>query len=43
VDLRVAYARAGLSWEDLALDKLGHLTPRGHRLVADVLTEILGR
>jgi hypothetical protein len=43
IDLRAAYARAGIAWEDLALDKLGHLTPRGNRLVADVLAEALGR
>jgi hypothetical protein len=43
VDLRETYTAAGLTWEDLALDKLGHLTPLGHDRVAEVLADLLGR
>ena len=37
IDLRTIYLEQHLSWEDFTLDKLGHLNPRGHRIVAEVL------
>ena len=43
LDLRAHYVRAGIPWEELALDKLGHLSPRGHDLAARALAEALGR
>ena len=43
LDLREHYARAGISWEELARDKLGHLSPRGHDLAAEALAEALER
>lgn len=42
IDLRSAYLESGLGWEDFTLDKLGHLNPRGHRIVAGVLARELG-
>jgi hypothetical protein len=39
LDLRTAYA--GLAWSDVALDKLGHLNPRGHSLAAEALARAL--
>ena len=42
IDLRSTYLEQGLAWEDFTLDKLGHLNPRGHRLVAEVLAKELG-
>ena len=41
LDLRETYRLRGLAWEDFALDKLGHLNPRGHLLVAETLAEAL--
>jgi hypothetical protein len=41
LDLREAYGQRGLRWEDFTLDKLGHLNPQGHRVVAEVLKEAL--
>jgi hypothetical protein len=32
-----AYRARGLRWEQFALDSLGHLSPAGHQVVADVL------
>jgi len=43
LDLGARYAAAGLSWEDLALDKLGHLTPRGHDAAAAALADALSQ
>ena len=42
IDLRSRYLERGLAWEDFALDKLGHLNPRGHEIVAEVLAKELG-
>lgn len=42
LDLRSLYAGDGLGWEEFALDKLGHLSPRGHALVARALARELG-
>ena len=42
LDLRATYLEQGLAWEDFTLDKLGHLNPRGHRIVAEVLAKELG-
>jgi lysophospholipase L1-like esterase len=42
LDLRSLYTENGLGWEDFALDKLGHLNPRGHVLVARALANELG-
>jgi lysophospholipase L1-like esterase len=41
LDLRSVYAEDGLGWADFALDKLGHLSPRGHALVARALAREL--
>ena len=41
LDLRSVYAEDGLAWADFALDKLGHLSPRGHALVARALAREL--
>jgi lysophospholipase L1-like esterase len=41
LDLRAHYARAALSWDEVALDKLGHLSPRGHDLAAQALAGAL--
>jgi len=43
IDLRSTYLEQKLSWEDFTLDKLGHLNPRGHRIVAEVLAKELSR
>jgi lysophospholipase L1-like esterase len=43
LDLRGHYARAGISWEELTRDKLGHLSQRGHDLAAEALAEALRR
>lgn len=37
VDLGARYRRAGWAYDDLTLDGVGHLSPRGHRVVADLL------
>jgi hypothetical protein len=37
IDLRRRYWEAGLAFERLAFDEIGHLTPVGHAFVADVL------
>ena len=42
IELRSTYLEQGLAWKDFTLDKLGHLNPRGHRLVAEVLAKELG-
>ena len=42
IDLRSAYLEKGLAWEDFTLDKLGHLNPRGHGIVAGLLAKELG-
>lgn len=42
IDLREVYRREGVAWSELALDRLGHLSPRGHRLVAELLARSLG-
>ena len=42
IDLRSAYQEKGLAWEDFTLDKLGHLNPRGHLVVAEALAKELG-
>jgi len=41
IDLRETYRKRGLLWEDFTLDKLGHLNPKGHGIVAEVLAEAL--
>jgi lysophospholipase L1-like esterase len=42
IDLRELYRHEGVTWSELALDRLGHLSPRGHRLVAELLARSLG-
>jgi hypothetical protein len=37
IDMRRHYREGGLPWEHVALDDAGHLTPAGHRIVADRL------
>ena len=41
VDLRDRYERAGLHYKLATLDKIGHLSPMGHAIVAWILGEIL--
>ena len=41
VDLRDRYERAGLHYKLVTLDKIGHLSPMGHAIVARILGEIL--
>ena len=43
LDLRASYTRAGLSWDEVAGDKLGHLRPRGHDEAARALAAALGQ
>jgi hypothetical protein len=43
VDLRRVYASAGLDFDAVATDKIGHLSPRGHALVAEALGGELAR
>ncbi len=42
VSLKDAYRAAGLPYDALALDGIGHLSPQGHRLAADALLTALG-
>lgn len=42
IDLRQVYLERNLAFEDFTLDKLGHLNPRGHGIVAEVLAKELG-
>jgi hypothetical protein len=37
IDLRESYRESGLKWRRLALDETGHLSPAGHRFVADLI------
>jgi hypothetical protein len=37
IDLRAHYLENGLKWRRLALDETGHLSPTGHRVVADII------
>jgi lysophospholipase L1-like esterase len=37
IDLNRHYKEARLKWRRLALDEVGHLSPEGHRVVADLL------
>lgn len=41
VDMRDAYRARGLRFSDVALDAVGHLSPRGHREAAAILREEL--
>lgn len=41
VDLQDRYARAGLHYKLVTLDKIGHLSPMGHAIVARILREAL--
>jgi GDSL-like Lipase/Acylhydrolase len=43
LDLRQSYAAAGLGFDSVAIDKVGHLSPQGHAFVAEVLRQELGR
>lgn len=43
LDLAQSYLERGLTPAELFLDGSGHLTPRGHELVAELLRERLGR
>lgn len=44
LDLRQSYRERGLGFGDFALDNPGHLTPRGHAVVAEVVRAwLLGR
>ena len=43
VDLRRRYLAAGLGFDAVALDKVGHLSPQGHAFVAEVLRDELAR
>ncbi len=41
LDLAARYREAGWSFADLTLDGLGHLSPRGHAVVADAIRDAL--
>ena len=41
VDLRDRYARVGLHYKLVTLDKIGHLSPMGHAIVARILREAI--
>jgi hypothetical protein len=41
IDLRRSYAAAGVDFDVLTTDKIGHLSPRGHAFVAGVLRDEL--
>ena len=41
VDLRQRYRERGLAFRDVSLDRIGHLSPAGHREVADVMRGLL--
>ena len=43
IDLGARYRGAGWAFGDLTLDGLGHLSPRGHQVVADVLDATIQR
>jgi hypothetical protein len=43
IDLGARYRRAGWAFSDLTLDGLGHLSPRGHQVVADALDATIQR
>jgi hypothetical protein len=43
VDLADEYGARGLSFHDLALDSVGHLTPYGHRQAAAILSGVVAR
>jgi len=43
VDLHRAYDSAGLSYDMVAIDKVGHLSPRGNEFVAEVIRGELSR
>lgn len=41
IDLRREYLARGAPWNDIALDSIGHLSPAGHRLAAQILQDLL--
>jgi hypothetical protein len=41
IDLRRGYLGRGMTWTDLALDGVGHLSARGHRAAAAILLGLL--
>jgi hypothetical protein len=41
IDLRRAYLEKGARWQDITFDTIGHLTPAGHRLAAEILAAAL--
>jgi hypothetical protein len=43
LDLGARYREAGWAFADLTLDGLGHLSPRGHAVVADAIRDALAR
>ncbi len=43
LDLGARYREAGWAFADLTLDGLGHLSPRGHAVVADEIRDALAR
>jgi phospholipase/lecithinase/hemolysin len=40
-DLGETYRAAGLGWRQVAFDQQGHLTPLGHRVVAEEIAALL--
>jgi lysophospholipase L1-like esterase len=41
VDMALRFRDAGLDYDDFALDRIGHLSPRGHRETAHILEHVL--
>jgi hypothetical protein len=41
LDMRREYLARGLSWDELALDGIGHLSSAGHRAAASIMSERL--
>jgi hypothetical protein len=43
VDLSAEYRRRGLAWDAGAIDRIGHLSPRGHAVAAEEIGAALGK
>jgi hypothetical protein len=43
IDLSREYRARGMLWENIALDPIGHLSPEGHRVAADILQAFLSQ
>jgi hypothetical protein len=43
IDLRREYRARGVAWREIALDGIGHLGPKGHRIAATILQDLLSQ